>query len=121
MPFVFKASFDKANRTNVSSPRGPGLVEGLRELAWVKAEFDLPLLTDIHETTQVERVAEIVDILQIPAFLCRQTDLLAEAAASGKVVNVKKGQFVSLHVIEQPDGVNRVADIPIVFELPRLY
>ncbi|CAN5278838.1 3-deoxy-8-phosphooctulonate synthase [soil metagenome] len=95
LPLVFKASFDKANRTSVASNRGPGLEEGLRILARVKAETGLPILTDVHECWQVEPVAEVVDIIQVPAFLARQTDLLVAAAASGRVVNVKKGQFMA--------------------------
>ncbi len=94
-PFVFKASFDKANRTSHRSARGPGLKDGLRELAWVKAEFGLPILTDVHEISQVGAVAEVTDIIQIPAFLCRQTDLIEMACRTGRIVNVKKGQFLS--------------------------
>jgi 2-dehydro-3-deoxyphosphooctonate aldolase (KDO 8-P synthase) len=96
--FVFKASFDKANRTSASSYRGPGLREGLRILAGVKAE-GLSILTDIHEPSQAAPAAEVVDILQIPAFLCRQTDLLLEAGRTGRLVNIKKGQFVAPHDI----------------------
>jgi len=92
---VFKASFDKANRTSHRSPRGPGLEEGLRELRWVKERFGLPILTDVHEPAQVAAVAEVADVLQIPAFLCRQTDLLVAAAATGRLINVKKGQFLA--------------------------
>lgn len=95
IPLVFKSSFDKANRTALSSFRGEGMAEGLKILAKVKEELDLPVLTDIHETDQTGPVAEVVDILQIPAFLCRQTDLLVAAAATGKVVNIKKGQFLA--------------------------
>lgn len=95
IPLVFKSSFDKANRTALSSFRGEGMAEGLKILAKVKEELDLPVLTDIHETDQAGPVAEVVDILQIPAFLCRQTDLLVAAAATGKVVNIKKGQFLA--------------------------
>lgn len=91
----FKASFDKANRTSLASYRGPGLERGLQMLADVKAEFGLPLLTDIHEAWQAEPVARVVDALQIPAFLCRQTDLLVAAARTGKPVNIKKAQFLS--------------------------
>jgi 2-dehydro-3-deoxyphosphooctonate aldolase (KDO 8-P synthase) len=94
-PFIFKASYDKANRTSINSFRGPGLVEGLRILDHVKKEVGVPVLTDVHETADVPRVAEVADVLQIPAFLCRQTDLIVAAAKSGKVVNIKKGQFVS--------------------------
>lgn len=92
---VFKGSFDKANRTSVFSARGPGITEGLQLLAMVKDEYDLPTLTDVHERYQVEPVSAVCDVLQIPAYLCRQTDLLAEAARSGCTVNVKKGQFLS--------------------------
>ena len=91
----FKASFDKANRTSIKSFRGPGMEKGLQMLADVKAKFGLPLLTDIHESCQAAPVAEVVDVLQIPAFLCRQTDLLMAAARTGKVVNIKKAQFLS--------------------------
>ena len=91
----FKASFDKANRTSLSSFRGPGLEKGLQMLADIKARYQLPLTTDIHESIQAEAVGQVVDVLQIPAFLCRQTDLLVAAAKTGKVVNVKKAQFLS--------------------------
>jgi 2-dehydro-3-deoxyphosphooctonate aldolase (KDO 8-P synthase) len=94
-PLVFKASFDKANRTSGTSFRGPGLESGLRTLADVKARTGLPILTDIHEPRQADRVAEIADIIQIPAFLSRQTDLLVAAARTHKAVNVKKGQFLA--------------------------
>jgi 2-dehydro-3-deoxyphosphooctonate aldolase (KDO 8-P synthase) len=94
-PLVFKASFDKANRTSGTSFRGPGLESGLRTLADVKARTGLPILTDIHEAAQAERVAEVADVIQIPAFLSRQTDLLIAAARTHKVVNVKKGQFLA--------------------------
>ena len=97
MPFIFKASYDKANRTSVNSFRGPGLDEGLRVLANVKSEIGAPILTDVHEPSQVNAVAKIADVLQIPAFLCRQTDLLTTAARTGRVVNIKKGQFMSPH------------------------
>jgi len=95
VPVVFKSSFDKANRTSGGAFRGPGIDEGLALLAEVKREFDVPVLTDVHEAGQCARVAEVVDCLQIPAFLCRQTDLLLAAAATGRVVNVKKGQFLA--------------------------
>jgi 2-dehydro-3-deoxyphosphooctonate aldolase (KDO 8-P synthase) len=95
IPLIFKASFDKANRSSVTSFRGVGLEEGLRILKLVKNEFRVPVLTDIHEPEQCERAAEVVDILQIPAFLCRQTDLLIAAGKTGKPVNVKKGQFLA--------------------------
>ena len=93
--YIFKASFDKANRTSVTSYRGPGLDEGLKMLEEIKKEFDLPIVTDIHEPTQAAPVAEVADILQIPAFLCRQTDLLVESGKTGKIVNIKKAQFLS--------------------------
>ena len=93
--YVFKASFDKANRTSLSSYRGPGIERGLQILASIRESMLLPVISDIHDVTQVETAAEVLDIIQIPAFLCRQTDLLTEAARTGKVVNVKKGQFVS--------------------------
>ena len=92
--YIFKASFDKANRTSMDSYRGPGLDEGLRILERVKKEFGLPLTTDIHESTQAKPVSEVVDILQIPAFLCRQTDLLVAAAKTDKILNIKKAQFL---------------------------
>jgi 2-dehydro-3-deoxyphosphooctonate aldolase (KDO 8-P synthase) len=94
-PFIFKASYDKANRTSIRSFRGPGLVEGLRILKKVKDEVHVPVLTDVHETSDVAKVAAVADVLQIPAFLCRQTDLVVAAAMSERVVNIKKGQFVS--------------------------
>jgi 2-dehydro-3-deoxyphosphooctonate aldolase (KDO 8-P synthase) len=92
---IFKASFDKANRTSISSFRGPGLDKGLQMLADVKAKYGLRLLTDIHESWQAKPVGEVVDVVQIPAFLCRQTDLLVAAAKTGKTVNIKKAQFLS--------------------------
>ena len=95
IPFIFKASYDKANRTSIRSFRGPGLKEGLRILKKIKNEVQLPVLTDVHEVADVARAAEVVDVLQIPAFLCRQTDLVVAAALSGRAVNIKKGQFVS--------------------------
>ncbi|PZT48266.1 3-deoxy-8-phosphooctulonate synthase [Helicobacter valdiviensis] len=93
--FYFKASFDKANRTSLESYRGPGLEKGLESLAKIKQKFGYKLLTDIHETTQVQEVAKVVDVLQIPAFLCRQTDLIVEAAKSSCKLNIKKGQFMN--------------------------
>jgi 2-dehydro-3-deoxyphosphooctonate aldolase (KDO 8-P synthase) len=95
VPYVFKASFDKANRTSVHSYRGPGLGPGLKVLAEVKARLGVPVLTDIHEPGQARPTAEVADVLQIPAFLCRQTDLLLAAAETGRAVNVKKGQFLA--------------------------
>jgi 2-dehydro-3-deoxyphosphooctonate aldolase (KDO 8-P synthase) len=95
IPFVFKASYDKANRSSLSSYRGPGLEHGLEVLAAVREEVGVPILTDVHEVAQVGPAARIADVLQIPAFLCRQTDLVLSAARSGKIVNVKKGQFMA--------------------------
>ena len=94
-PFIFKASYDKANRTSIRSFRGPGLKEGLRILRKIKDQVTVPVLTDVHETADVGKVAEVVDVLQIPAFLNRQTDLVVAAALSGRAVNIKKGQFVA--------------------------
>jgi 2-dehydro-3-deoxyphosphooctonate aldolase (KDO 8-P synthase) len=108
VPCVFKASYDKANRTSAGSFRGPGLADGLRILRRVRDELGLPVLTDIHEPAQAAPVAEVADVLQIPAFLCRQTDLLVAAASTGRVVNVKKGQFLApgdmRHVIAKITG-----------------
>jgi 2-dehydro-3-deoxyphosphooctonate aldolase (KDO 8-P synthase) len=95
VPFVFKASYDKANRTSKGSFRGPGLDEGLRVLAGVKSQFGVPILTDIHEPAHAAAAAGVADVLQIPAFLCRQTDLLVAAAGTGRIVNIKKGQFLA--------------------------
>ncbi len=95
LPFIFKASYDKANRTSIRSFRGPGVKEGLRILRKIKDEVGVLVLTDVHEVADVGRVAEAVDVLQIPAFLCRQTDLVVAAALSGRAINIKKGQFVS--------------------------
>ncbi len=95
VPFVFKASYDKANRSSDASYRGPGLEEGLRVLAKVKDTLGLPILTDVHNEEQVRSAADIADILQIPAFLCRQTDLIHAAAKTGRIVNIKKGQFLA--------------------------
>jgi 2-dehydro-3-deoxyphosphooctonate aldolase (KDO 8-P synthase) len=95
VPFIFKASFDKANRTAGTSFRGPGLDEGLRVLAGIKSTLDVPILTDIHEASQARATAEVADVLQIPAFLSRQTDLIVAAAKTGRVVNIKKGQFLA--------------------------
>ena len=105
IPFIFKASFDKANRTSVNSFRGPGLTEGLRTLATIKQELGVPILTDIHEPTQAKLVSQVVDVIQIPAFLSRQTDLITAAAMSGCAINLKKGQFLApddmRHAIEK--------------------
>lgn len=95
LPYVFKASFDKANRSSGSTFRGPGITDGLATLRRVKEEVGVPVLTDVHEVAQIAPAAEVVDVLQIPAFLARQTDLLLAAAATGRIVNVKKGQFMS--------------------------
>jgi len=103
---VFKASYDKANRTSVTSFRGPGLEEGLRILQKVKAEFELPILSDVHDLSQVEPAAEILDILQIPAFLSRQTDLLVAVGRTGKAVNLKKGQFLAPWDVEH--GIKKI-------------
>lgn len=95
VPLIFKASFDKANRTKADSPRGPGMQEGLRMLEEIKRASGLALLTDVHESPQCAEVAEVVDVIQIPAFLCRQTDLLRAAGETGRVINIKKGQFLA--------------------------
>ncbi len=104
VPFIFKASFDKANRTSVKSFRGPGLTEGLQVLAAIKSELNIPVLTDIHEPSQAAPASEVADVLQIPAFLCRQTDLLIAAAKTGRAVNIKKGQFLA------PDDIRHAID-----------
>jgi len=95
VPYIFKASYDKANRSSVKAFRGPGLKEGLRILAKIKSELKLPILTDIHDASQAEAAAEVCDVLQIPAFLARQTDLLIAAGKTGRIINIKKGQFLS--------------------------
>jgi 2-dehydro-3-deoxyphosphooctonate aldolase (KDO 8-P synthase) len=95
LPFIFKASYDKANRSSLRSFRGPGLEKGLAILKRIKQELEVPVLSDVHETVQVEKAAEVLDVIQIPAFLCRQTDLIVEAARTGKALNLKKGQFLS--------------------------
>ena len=95
MPFVYKSSFDKANRTSLASYRGPGLDQGLEILAAVKREIGVPVVTDVHETSQIKAVAQVADLLQTPAFLCRQTDFLLAVARAGKPVNIKKGQFLA--------------------------
>ena len=109
--YIFKASFDKANRTSASSFRGPGVTAGLAVLQEVKDKLGLPVLTDIHESSHVAEVAEVVDVLQIPAFLCRQTDLLMAAAATGKAINVKKGQFLSPQEMSQVAQKLRTAGV----------
>jgi 2-dehydro-3-deoxyphosphooctonate aldolase (KDO 8-P synthase) len=95
LPFIFKASFDKANRSSVKSYRGPGLARGLAVLERIREELSVPVLSDVHEASQVAKAAEVLDVIQIPAFLCRQTDLIVEAARTGKPLNLKKGQFLS--------------------------
>ncbi len=104
VPLVFKASFDKANRSSLASFRGPGLADGLRILEEVRQETSLPILTDVHEPAQCEPAARVCDVLQVPAFLCRQTDLVVSAAATGRSVNIKKGQFMA------PDEMPRVVE-----------
>jgi len=105
LPFIFKASFDKANRTSVRSFRGPGMSAGLDILREVRESVGVPVLSDVHETSQVERAAEVLDVLQIPAFLCRQTDLVLTAARTGKPLNIKKGQFLApgdmAHIVDK--------------------
>ena len=95
MPLIFKASFDKANRTSVTAFRGPGLTEGLRVLGEIKKEFGLPILSDVHRISEISAAARVLDIIQIPAFLCRQTDVIVDVANSGRIVNIKKGQFLA--------------------------
>jgi|TARA_B110000977_G_scaffold97130_1_gene127995 2-dehydro-3-deoxyphosphooctonate aldolase (KDO 8-P synthase) len=105
IPFIYKSSFDKANRTSTDSFRGPGIEKGLKILESIKKEFDLPILTDVHEDTPMDEVAAVVDVLQTPAFLCRQTNFIQRVAATGKAVNIKKGQFLApwdmTHVVEK--------------------
>jgi 2-dehydro-3-deoxyphosphooctonate aldolase (KDO 8-P synthase) len=100
IPFIFKASYDKANRSSVRSYRGPGMARGLAILRRIKEELSVPVLSDVHETSQVAGAAEVLDVIQIPAFLCRQTDLLVEAAKTGRPLNLKKGQFLSPREME---------------------
>ncbi|HEX3645177.1 MAG TPA: 3-deoxy-8-phosphooctulonate synthase [Vicinamibacterales bacterium] len=114
VPFIFKASYDKANRTSGRSFRGPGLDEGLRVLAEIKARFQVPILTDIHEPSHAAPAADVADVLQIPAFLCRQTDLLVAAARTGRIVNIKKGQFLA------PDDVKHAVAKVVEAGNPRL-
>jgi 2-dehydro-3-deoxyphosphooctonate aldolase (KDO 8-P synthase) len=104
IPFIYKSSFDKANRSSVSSFRGPGIAEGLRILADVKQQLNVPILTDVHEDTPLDEVADVADVLQTPAFLCRQTNFIVNVASAGRPVNVKKGQFLS------PWEMSNVAD-----------
>ncbi len=114
VPFIFKASYDKANRTSGRSFRGPGLEEGLRILGAIKSRLAVPILTDIHEASQAGPAAEVADVLQIPAFLCRQTDLLVAAAKTGRIVNIKKGQFLA------PDDVRHAVAKVIEAGNPRV-
>jgi len=109
IPFIYKSSFDKANRTSNDSFRGPGIEKGLMILESIKKEFDLPVLTDVHEDTPMDEVAAVVDVLQTPAFLCRQTNFIQRVAATGRAVNIKKGQFLApwdmTHVVEKARSV----------------
>jgi 2-dehydro-3-deoxyphosphooctonate aldolase (KDO 8-P synthase) len=109
LKIVFKGSFDKANRTSIHSPRGPGLAKGLEYLNAIKEKYGFPVVTDIHEPDQAEPVGEVCDVIQIPAFLCRQTDLLVAAAETGKIVNVKKGQFLS--PMEMQFVINKLEEV----------
>ncbi len=104
IPFIFKASYDKANRTSIKAFRGPGITDGLNILQKIKNDLNICILSDVHRISEVERAAEILDIIQIPAFLCRQTDFLAEVAQTGKTVNIKKGQFLA------PGDIQNVVD-----------
>jgi len=113
-PAIFKASFDKANRTSVESPRGPGLERGLQLLGDIREATGLPLLTDVHEPRQAEEVGAVIDVLQIPAFLCRQTDLLVAAGATGRSVNVKKGQWMAPELMQHSVAKVRAAGGPDV-------
>ena len=120
IPFIYKSSFDKANRSSGQSPRGPGMDEGLKILAEVRAQLKLPVLTDVHEIDQIEPVAAVVDVLQTPAFLCRQTDFIEAVARCGKPVNLKKGQFLApadmLQVVAKAKAANGGADNIMVCE-----
>ena len=109
--YVFKSSFDKANRSSITSFRGPGMEKGLEMLAEIKAKYDLPIVTDIHTPDQAEPVSKVADILQIPAFLCRQTDLLVSAGKTGKIVNIKKGQFLAPQQMKTLVKKSRTAEI----------
>ncbi|KAL3715376.1 hypothetical protein ACJRO7_007155 [Eucalyptus globulus] len=119
LPLVFKSSFDKANRTSSKSFRGPGMAEGLKILEKVKATYDIPIVTDVHETIQCEAVGRVADIIQIPAFLCRQTDLLVAAAKTGKIINIKKGQFCASSVMANSAEKIRLAGNPHVMVCER--
>lgn len=119
LPYIFKASYDKANRTSIGSYRGPGIQDGLRILRKIQQEVGVPVLTDVHEIVDVDRVAETVDVLQIPAFLCRQTDLLLKAAQTGRAVNIKKGQFAAPWDMEHAVEKCRATANPRVFVTER--
>jgi 2-dehydro-3-deoxyphosphooctonate aldolase (KDO 8-P synthase) len=119
LPYIFKASYDKANRTSIGSYRGPGIEEGLRILRKIQQEVGVPVLTDVHEIADVDRVAEAVDVIQIPAFLCRQTDLLLKAAQTGRAVNIKKGQFAAPWDMEHAVEKCRTTANPRVFVTER--
>jgi len=119
LPYIFKASYDKANRTSIGSYRGPGIEEGLRILRKIQQEVGVPVLTDVHEIADVERVAEAVDVIQIPAFLSRQTDLLLKAAQTGRAVNIKKGQFAAPWDMEHAVEKCRATANPRVFVTER--
>eukprot|EP00240_Pyramimonas_obovata_P016140 CAMPEP_0118933008 /NCGR_PEP_ID=MMETSP1169-20130426/10936_1 /TAXON_ID=36882 /ORGANISM="Pyramimonas obovata, Strain CCMP722" /LENGTH=295 /DNA_ID=CAMNT_0006875721 /DNA_START=61 /DNA_END=948 /DNA_ORIENTATION=- len=117
--FIFKSSFDKANRTNINSFRGPGMMEGLKVLEKVKTTFDVPIVTDVHEPYQCEAVGKVADIMQIPAFLCRQTDLLVAAAKTGCIINIKKGQFCAASVMRNSAEKVRASGNPNVMVCER--
>ncbi|KAA3470910.1 2-dehydro-3-deoxyphosphooctonate aldolase [Gossypium australe] len=119
LPLVFKSSFDKANRTSSKSFRGPGMAEGLKILDKVKVAYDIPIVTDVHETIQCEAVGRVADVIQIPAFLCRQTDLLVEAAKTGRIINIKKGQFCAPSVMVNSAEKIRLAGNPNVMVCER--
>ena len=118
IPFTFKASYDKANRTSITSFRGPGIADGLKVLAKVKAVLGVPVLSDVHRISEVEMAAEILDVIQIPAFLCRQTDLILAVARTGKPINIKKGQFLApwdmVNVVEKIRSVSSA--VPTITE-----
>ena len=115
LPFIFKASFDKANRTSINSFRGPGISEGLRILADIKERLAIPVLSDVHDIAQVDQAAQVLDVLQVPAFLCRQTDFVLAVARCGKTVNIKKGQFLApWDVVNIKAKIASVSDRPIL-------
>ncbi|XP_038992880.1 2-dehydro-3-deoxyphosphooctonate aldolase 1-like [Hibiscus syriacus] len=119
LPLVFKSSFDKANRTSSKSFRGPGMAEGLKILEKVKVAYDIPIVTDVHETIQCEEVGKVADVIQIPAFLCRQTDLLVATAKTGRIINIKKGQFCAPTVMVNSAEKIRLAGNPNVMVCER--